>query len=154
MVEQRPTLSADEHAIKEANDAVARFVAELQAGWDQRDAELTDRQLAANVAWGSPFGATVQGYEPLHLIHVKLKHVSTGGASSRFEVERVLVPAPGIAIAQVRRQALDPNGQPIEPSSDTSGAFSELALYVLVRRDAAWWVVAGHNTPIRAGGAA
>ena len=149
----RPTLNADENAVKEASDAVARLVGELQAGWDQQDAEITDRHLAADVAWGSPFGATVHGYDQLHAIHVKLKKQSKGGSSSRFEVERVLVPAPGVAVAHVRRLALQPNGQPVEPSSDTSGIFSEMALYVLVRRDGTWWVAAGQNTPIRPGGA-
>lgn len=152
--EPRPTLNADDNAVQEASDAAARLVGELQAGWDQHDADISDRHLAADVAWGSPFGATVHGYEQLHAIHVKLKEQSKGGASSRFEVERVLVPAPGVAVAHVRRVALKPNGQPLEPSSDTSGPFSEMALYVLVRRDGTWWLAAGQNTPIRPGGAA
>jgi uncharacterized protein (TIGR02246 family) len=121
----RPTLNADDNAVKEASDAVARLVAALQTGWDQHDADISDRHLAADVAWGSPYGATVHGYEQLHAIHVKLQEQSKGGSSSRFEVERVLVPAPGVAVAHVRRVALKPNGQPLEPSSDTSGPFSE-----------------------------
>ena len=148
----RPTLN-DEEALKEARDAVALFVVELQAGWDQHDAEITDRRLAADVAWGSPFGATVHGYDQLHAIHVKLKKQSKGGFSSRFEVERVLVPAPGVAIAHIRRLALQPNGQPVEPGSAPSNKFSEMALYVLVRHQGTWWVAAGQNTPIRSGGA-
>jgi hypothetical protein len=28
--------------------------------------------------------------------------------------------------------------------------FSEMALYVLVERDGAWWLVGGQNTPIKA----
>jgi hypothetical protein len=62
---------------------------------------------------------------------------------------KVLALAPGIAAAQVRRVALDPDGQPIEPSDDVTGSFSEMALYVLVRRDGVWWLAAGQNTPIR-----
>jgi uncharacterized protein (TIGR02246 family) len=150
----RPILNADENAVKEASDAVLRLVGELQAGWDQHDAEITDRRLAADVAWGTPFGATVHGYDRLHTIHLKLKEQSKGGSPSRFEAERVLVPAPGVAVAHVRRVALGPNGQPVKPGLDTSGAFSEMALYVLVRRDGDWWVAAGQNTPIRPGGAA
>jgi hypothetical protein len=30
-----------------------------------------------------------------------------------------------------------------------TGGFSEMALYVLVRRGGSWWLVAGQNTPIR-----
>jgi hypothetical protein len=54
-----------------------------------------------------------------------------------------------VAVAQVRRVALGPNGQPIEPSDDVTGSFSEMALYVLVRRAGVWWLTAGQNTPIR-----
>ncbi|WP_238981380.1 hypothetical protein [Williamsia herbipolensis] len=38
-------------------------------------------------------------------------------------------------IAQIRRRAIN-------------GAFSEMAMYVLVRRDGMWWLAAGQNTPI------
>lgn len=153
-MESRPMLNTDDDAMqKEANNAVASLVAQLQAGFDQHDADITDRSLAADVAWGSPYGATIHGYEQLHAIHVRLKQQSKGGASSRYEIERVLAPAPGIAIAHVRRVALDLAGQPVEPTFDTTGAFSEMALYLLVRRQGTWWLAAGQNTPIRPGGA-
>ena len=145
----RPTLGAEEAEAREAIDAVARLVEELQAGWDLHDADLSNRHFAADVMWGSPFGATVHGYEELHAIHVRLKQQNRGGPSSRFEIVKVLAPAPGVAVAQVRPVALEPDGQPIEPSDDVTGSFSEMALYVLVRWDGAWWLAAGQNTPIR-----
>jgi uncharacterized protein (TIGR02246 family) len=145
----RPTLGVEGAEAKEAIDAVARLVNELQAGWDRHDADLSNQHFATNVMWGSPFGATVHGYEELHAIHVRLKQQGKGGLSSRFEVVRVLAPAPGVAVAQVRRVALDSDGQPIEPSDDVTDSFSEMALYVLVRRGDVWWLAAGQNTPIR-----
>ena len=63
---------------------------------------------------------------------------------------KVLAPAPNVAVAHVRRVALD-DGEPIEPTDDTNGSFSEMALYVLVRRGETWWLAAGQNTPIRPG---
>ena len=145
----RPTLGVERAEAKEAIDAVARLVEELQAGWDRHDADLSNRHFAANVMWGSPFGATVHGYEELHAIHVRLKQQGRGGLSSRFEVVRVLAPAPGVAVAQVRRVALDSEGQPIAPSDNITDSFSEMTLYVLVRRGDIWWLAAGQNTPIR-----
>jgi len=53
-----------------------------------------------------------------------------------------------VAIAQIRRTALSQHGQPVEPSGDLTGPFSETALYVLVRRGGTWWVAAGQNTPV------
>jgi pyridoxamine 5'-phosphate oxidase family protein len=146
----RPSLGTDGGA-RRADQAVADFVEELQAGWDQHDADITNRHFASDIVWGSPFGATLQGYEQLHAIHVRLKQQARGGTSSRYEIVRVLAPTPDVAIAQVRRVALDSAGHPLEPTSDATGAFSEMALYVLVRRDRTWWLAAGQNTLVRPG---
>jgi uncharacterized protein (TIGR02246 family) len=145
----RPTLGAEGPEAREAIDAVAHLVKEVQAGWDQHNADISNRHFASDVMWGSPFGATVHGYKEPHAIHVRLKEQRRGGPSSRFGIVRVLVPAPGVAVAQVRRTALDPEGQPLKPSDDLTRSFSEMALYVLVRRGRVWWLAAGQNTPIR-----
>lgn len=144
----RPALELGDGATIEATEAVRAQVAELQAGFETRDADVSNRHFAADIAWGSPFGATVHSYDELHAIHVRLKQVQRGGTRSRFEVVKVLAPAPGVAIAQVRRTALDEAGQPVEPSSDLTKAFSEMAMYVLVRRGGTWWLAAGQNTPV------
>ena len=109
---------------------------------------LQDQFFAADIVWGSPFGATVSGYDELHAIHQWLKKQGRGGPASRYEVVAVLAPAPGVAVAQIRRTALGPNGEPVAPSADLSGPFSEMALYVLVRRGGTWWLAAGQNTPV------
>jgi uncharacterized protein (TIGR02246 family) len=129
----RPTISLDD---RDARAAVDRFIAELQAGWDGHDAEISNRHFADDVLWGSPYGETVRGYEPLHAIHLRLKAKGVGGPASRFELVGVVVPSPDVAIAQVRRVTL-------------GDGFSEMAMYVLVRRGDAWWLAAGQNTPIR-----
>jgi PPOX class F420-dependent enzyme/OxyR family protein/uncharacterized protein (TIGR02246 family) len=146
---ERPALDLGGAATRDAADAAARLVEELQAGWDTRDADLTNRHFAADLLWGSPFGATVHGYEPLHAIHLRLKQQGRGGPASRFELVKVLAPAPGVGLAQIRRTALGPDGQPVEPSSAFTGPFSEMVLYVLVRRGGTWWVAAGQNTPVQ-----
>lgn len=146
----RPMLDVGGPVAQEATVAVAHLVEELQTGWDRHDADISNRHFAADIIWGSPFGATVHGYQELHAIHVRLKQAATGGASSRYETVQVLAPAPGLAVAQIRRLALE-RGEPVEPSDDLAGAFSEMALYVLVRHNGTWWLAAGQNTPIRLG---
>lgn len=39
------------------------------------------------------------------------------------------------------------------PTADPDRPFSEMAMYVLVRRGDQWWLAAGQNTPMRPGGA-
>jgi pyridoxamine 5'-phosphate oxidase family protein len=52
----RPSFSTDDGAARLANQAVAGFVEELQAGRDQHDASITNRHFADDIVWGSPFG--------------------------------------------------------------------------------------------------
>jgi len=147
----RPSLGMGAEATETASLAVERLVEELQSGLDSRDADLYNRHFAQDVIWGSPYGATVTGYDTLHAIHTHL-HQNPVVGRSRYEVVQVLMPAPDLALAQVARYALDDDGSPIEPSRDPASPFSEMALYVLVRRGHGWWLAAGQNTPIRPGG--
>ncbi len=145
----RPLLGDGGVATDDAAVAVAGLVAELQQGLDDRDAGVYNRHFAADVLWGSPFGMTVEGYGPLHAIHERLNAEQRGGTASRYEVAAVLSPAPDVIVTQVRRVALGPDGEPAPPrapAADASGTFSEMAMYVLVRRDGQWWLAAGQNT--------
>jgi PPOX class F420-dependent enzyme/OxyR family protein/uncharacterized protein (TIGR02246 family) len=142
----RPTAGLTGAAAKRGRRAVERQVAELQAGLGDGDAETYNRHFADDVMWGSPYGATVDGYETLHAIHARM-HASADHGRSRYEIVRAFTIAPDVAAAQVRRDALDEHGQPI-PSHAGEDRFAEMALYVLVRRAGAWWLAAGQNTVI------
>jgi uncharacterized protein (TIGR02246 family) len=145
----RPTLASDPDWLHEARDAVDRFVAGLQAGIDSADAQTYNADFAGDVMWGSPFGATVNGYDALHSIHRGMfsAGVPATGASSHYQTVHVMAPTPDVAIAHVQRVALDAAGEQI-PIDDAT-VFSEMAMYVLVRRAGTWWLAAGQNTPIR-----
>ena len=149
MATQRPTLTADPQWLREARGAVDRFVAGLQAGIDSANAQTYNTEFGEDVMWGSPYGATVLGYDALHAIHRRMfdRGVAVAGASSRYQTVHVMAPTPDVAIAHVKRVALDNDSEPI-PIGDAT-AFSEMAMYVLVRRDGKWWLAAGQNTPIR-----
>lgn len=138
----RPTLgdSANE---EEARSVAEAFAAELQQGGERRDADLFNRHFAADVAWGSPYGATIVGYQPLHAIHERFQRAADPVVpSSRYRVVHAACPAPDVVVTHVERRAVDAAGEPTD-------GFFEMALYVLVRRDGEWWLAAGQNTPIR-----
>jgi uncharacterized protein (TIGR02246 family) len=116
--------------------AVRQLAADLQAGLDASDADRYDSRLAADVLWGSPYGATLAGTDSLLPAHRSLM-AAAAAPPSRFEVAQLLAPAPGVAIAHIRRRALD-----------AQDGFSEMALYMLVERDGRWWLAAAQNTPI------
>ncbi len=132
---------------------VEEFAAGLQAGHDQRDADVLNRQFATDVVWGSPYGALVDGYAQLHPIHVRFQEKATGTPAFRYAVRHVLALGEDVIVAHIARLALGDDGEPLPPSDDSNQPFSELALYVLRRQDGAWWLAAGQNTPMRPGGA-
>ncbi len=121
-----------------ADDATAHRVAtEFAAGLQSSgNADEYDAAFAADVLWGSPFGASVTGFNELNAIHHRLVAASAA-PPSRFEVVAATAPAAGVVVTQIRRQSIDPDG------------FSEMAMYVLVERDGRWWLAAAQNTPIR-----
>jgi uncharacterized protein (TIGR02246 family) len=136
-VQHRPVLD-DPAARAAAASAVERLVASLQDGVDHADADIYDARFASDVLWGSPYGATVRGYPALNAAHHWL--MARGVAPpSRYEVVQLMSPAPGVAIAHVRRADL---------SADSGNGLSEMAMYVLVERDGQWWLAAGQNTLI------
>jgi PPOX class F420-dependent enzyme/OxyR family protein/uncharacterized protein (TIGR02246 family) len=144
----RPSLALTGPAADGVRAAVARQVQELQEGLDGGDAEVYNRHFAGDVMWGSPYGATVDGYDELHAIHARLHAASGGVGASRYEIVRVLAPTPDVALAHVRRLAVDDDGTPLGFDDDR---FAEMALYALVRRGGEWWLAAGQNTIIHAG---
>jgi len=117
--------------------AVDQLRADLQTGLDNGDADRYDARFAADVLWGSPYGATLASSADLLPIHHSLM-AARAAPPSLFELIHFRAPAPGVAIAHVRRSARAQDG------------FSEMALYVLIERQGAWWLAAGQNTPIAA----
>jgi hypothetical protein len=86
----------------DTDTAIAAFVSELQQAWDQRDASISNRHFAADLGWGSPYGATVNGYNQLHAIHTRLKQQGTGGAASRYEIKRAFAVSDDVIICSRR----------------------------------------------------
>jgi hypothetical protein len=140
-ITQRVTLD-DPEVRTTAETVAAALAAQLQRGGDAVDADIYDAWFAADILWGSPYGATLTGFGSLNAIHHRLMDQSAPSAApaapaSRFEVVSVLAPGPGVVVTHIRRQAL------------AAGGFSEMALYVLIEREDRWWLAAAQNTPIR-----
>lgn len=50
-------------------EPVKDFILRWQEAIDTGNADLFNQQFAADVLWGSPFGAVASGYEQIHAIH-------------------------------------------------------------------------------------
>lgn len=145
----RPTLARDD-----ASAAVTEFVRGLQEAIEAADADRFNEAFAADVLWGSPFGLVVESYDKIHAIHERM--FAAGAArptaergGSRYEIEHARLVAAGVALAYVRRYSLTDEAKRTGPQPGNADTFDELALFVLVRRDDAWWLAAGLHTPDR-----
>jgi uncharacterized protein (TIGR02246 family) len=144
---ERPVLATGDDAA-----GVEEFVRGLQVAIDASDADLFNEHFAKDVLWGSPFGAIVEGYDDIHAIHTAMfgqgraRQAESPGGGSRYDVEHARLVAEDVAVAYVRRVSLAERG---EDEPGRADAFDELALFVLVRRDGAWWLAAGLHTPDR-----
>ena len=84
----RQTLS-DPRWLPAARDAVDGFVAGLQSGIDSADAEIYNSDFGDDVMWGSPYGATLIGYDirDRNILGIGLERIvdSAGGELIRVE---------------------------------------------------------------------
>jgi uncharacterized protein (TIGR02246 family) len=119
----------------EGTDAVEHLITHLQRGSDTGDADIYDGMFARDVLWGTPKGLVLAGYDALNPIHRRMMGGTPVAPASRFELVQLMQPAIGVVVAQIRRSALN-------------GGFSEMAMYVLVKRGDRWWLAAGQNTPV------
>ena len=136
----RPRLSI---AREDTPQIVDAFVEGLQTGHDRGDADIPNHQFATDVLWGSPHGALVDGYDQLHPIHVRFQQQPRGGPPVHYEARHVMRVSDDAIVAHIARLVLAPTGEPVAPSDSPRQPFSEMAMYVLVRRDGAWWLAAG-----------
>ncbi|MET8794995.1 DUF4440 domain-containing protein [Nocardia sp. NPDC004568] len=133
-MQTRPILGDPSRATT-AHEVASRFAEGLQQAGAAGDPDGYDAAFAADVMWGSPYGASVAGYSELNAIHRRLMNAKVA-PPSHFEVVGATSPASGVVLTQIRRLAAE------------AGGFSEIAMYLLVEKDGRWWLAGAQNTPI------
>lgn len=141
----RPNLGQEPTA--EQVTAVQALIDELERGFNTHDADVFNRRFAGDILWGNPNGGVLQGFDELHGVHRAFFSGPLADAHSRYTLQRVIFPTADVAAAFVRREAIGPHGELLEPTTADDRLLQELALYVLVQRDGEWWLAAGANTP-------
>lgn len=145
MLEGHPNIWS--HADHDADvREIERFLSALS---QSKDAEQFNKHFARDIAWGSPTGYVIAGLDALHAIHQRFFVGPSNGFSSRFLLENIAFLDSSLAVAHVRRITLDPTGRAVPPEARLgSPVLHEVAMYVFVKRENAWWLAAGQNTPV------
>jgi uncharacterized protein (TIGR02246 family) len=122
-------------------EEINQFIAALEDALNNHDADAYNRYFTHDISWGGPNGVLLQGLEPLHAVHKDFLEGSLRNSMFRYTVHNVKRLTPDTAYAHVQLVRTNANA---EVESD------ELCLYVLIRKQEAWWVCAGHNTRVQA----
>lgn len=120
--------------------AIAGVIADVQAGFNGKDPELSTAHFAANATAVTATGVEVDGIEALREANRTGLAGPLSDQYARYELQRVSFPRPDVALAYKHATATTPDGEPIDVGH------AMVALYVLVREAGRWWIVARQNT--------
>lgn len=121
-------------------EEINQFIATLENALNNHDADAYNRYFTDDISWGSPNGALLRGLEPLHTVHKNFLEGSLRNSTFRYTVHNVKRLTLDTAYVHVQLVRTNVNA---ELESD------EICLYVLIRKQEAWWICASHNTRVQ-----
>lgn len=127
-------MSADDVA------AIEAIVADVERGFNEKDAELMNRHVAADATIVSAVGQQLDGREAVMAASVAGLAGALADEQARYEVTDVTFVRPDVALAHKRAWAVDADGKDIDVGH------AMIALYVLTKDADRWWIRARQNT--------
>jgi uncharacterized protein (TIGR02246 family) len=120
--------------------AIAGVIADIEAGFNTKDAELSVAHFAPDATAVSVTGTLVTGRDELLEAHRAGYAGPLRDQYARYELGDVRFLRPDVAVAYKRATATTREGEPLDVGH------AMIALYVLVREDGRWLVAARQNT--------
>lgn len=121
-------------------EAIRRIVADIETGFNTKDPDLSVEHFADDTSTVNVAGTLLSGRDALLDANRRGLSGPLRDRYARYEVSDVVFLRPDVAIAHKRAWATTADGEPIDIDH------SMIALYVLVKEGARWWVVARQNT--------
>ncbi|GAA2681579.1 SgcJ/EcaC family oxidoreductase [Nonomuraea recticatena] len=128
-------LPADEHDVRR----IEELVAQLEAGFNRKDAATLDGPFTRDAAVTAPDGTTLRGWDELFAYHTARLAGPVSDWSTHMSVLRVSPLSPEIAVVHVRQDTTTPDR-----------TFSNHGLLVVTKKDRTWWISAMQNTNVTA----
>lgn len=120
--------------------AIEDIIGRVETAYNTNDAELMVSDLAENALIGNAVGVLQTGRETV----LEASRAGFAGFLKdqyvRYEVLDITFPLPDMALAHKGARATDAAGELLDLDH------AMVALYVLVKKDGRWWVVARQNT--------
>jgi uncharacterized protein (TIGR02246 family) len=120
--------------------AIARVIADIETAFNSKDPDLAVAHFAPDATAVSASGVLLEGRDALHDAWARDYAGALRDQYTRYELADVRFPRPDVAVAHKRARAVTADGEPLDVGHEL------LALYVLVRDDGRWRVVARQST--------
>jgi uncharacterized protein (TIGR02246 family) len=121
-------------------EEIKQVIADVERGFNAKDAELMNRHMAPDAAVVSALGVRLVGLPEIMEVSEKGLAGPLAGQYARYEVRDVRFVRPDVALVHKEAFAVTADGSPI----DLEHAMN--ALYVLVKEDGRWLIAARQNT--------
>jgi uncharacterized protein (TIGR02246 family) len=119
---------------------ITQVIADVERGFNAKDAGLMNRHLAPDAAVVSALGVRVVGLAEIMAVSERGLAGALRDQFARYEVRDVRFVRPDVALVYKEAYAVTEDGEPVEVGHAMN------ALYVLVKEDGRWLVTARQNT--------
>lgn len=125
-------------------EAIRQVIADAERAFNTNDAELLVEHFAENATAVGVTGARLDSRDAVLAASRGLFAGALRDQRARYDLADLVFVRPDVALAHQHATAVDADGQPL------SVGHAMTALYVLVREQGRWWVVARQNTLVPA----
>jgi uncharacterized protein (TIGR02246 family) len=123
--------------------AIEQVIADIEKGFNTNDPELSVQHFTDDASAVSVGGALASGRDALLEAHRAGFAGPLRDQYARYELDDIVFLHPDVAVAHKRARATDAGGEPIDVGH------AMIALYVFVKDDGRWRVVARQNTLVQ-----
>ena len=136
----KPEIHDSREERQEEIDAIRRTITDMEAAFNQHDADKLDRHFTKNATWVNVVGVRLSGWKQINETHKITLAGPLRNSYARYTVENIHFVRPDVAIAHIRQYPTTSEGITIENGQGS------LAIYVMVKEQGMWKVAAGQNT--------
>lgn len=120
--------------------AIHALIADVEDGFNQKDADLMSRPFTRNAVAVGVNGAEVHGLDQMLEVSRAALDGFLRDQHARYELGDITFLRPDVAIAHKRAFATSADGRRLD------AGHAMVALYVFVKEDDRWWAAARQNT--------